>query len=158
MLFRSDPIDRLEDSLNDIIPDSPTKPYDMYEVIGAIVDNGEFLEIQKDYAKNIIIGFARFNGQSVGIVANQPKYLAGVLDSNASRKGARFVRFCDAFNIPIVSLVDVPGFLPGTGQEYNGVILHGAKLLYAYGEATVDRKSTRLNSSHTTVPRMPSSA
>ena len=125
----TDPIDRLEDSLNDIIPDSPTKPYDMYEVIGAIVDNGEFLEIQKDYAKNIIIGFARFNGQSVGIVANQPKYLAGVLDSNASRKGARFVRFCDAFNIPIVSLVDVPGFLPGTGQEYNGVILHGAKLL-----------------------------
>lgn len=104
----TDPIDRLEDSLNDIIPDSPTKPYDMYEVIGAIVDNGEFLEIQKDYAKNIIIGFARFNGQSVGIVANQPKYLAGVLDSNASRKGARFVRFCDAFNIPIVSLVDVP--------------------------------------------------
>ena len=98
----TDPIDRLEDSLNDIIPDSPTKPYDMYEVIGAIVDNGEFLEIQKDYAKNIIIGFARFNGQSVGIVANQPKYLAGVLDSNASRKGARFVRFCDAFNIPIV--------------------------------------------------------
>ena len=88
--------------LNDIIPDSPNKPYDMYEVIGAIVDNGEFLEIQKDYAKNIIIGFARFNGQSVGIVANQPKYLAGVLDSNASRKGARFVRFCDAFNIPIV--------------------------------------------------------
>ena len=144
----TDPIDRLEDSLNDIIPDSPTKPYDMYEVIGAIVDNGEFLEIQKDYAKNIIIGFARFNGQSVGIVANQPKYLAGVLDSNASRKGARFVRFCDAFNIPIVSLVDVPGFLPGTGQEYNGVILHGAKLLYAYGEATVPKITVTLRKSY----------
>ena len=120
----------------------------MYEVIGAIVDNGEFLEIQKDYAKNIIIGFARFNGQSVGIVANQPKYLAGVLDSNASRKGARFVRFCDAFNIPIVSLVDVPGFLPGTGQEYNGVILHGAKLLYAYGEATVPKVTITLRKSY----------
>src|SRR5699024_2680746 len=131
-----------------IIPDSPNKPYDMYEVIGAIVDNGEFLEIQKDYAKNIIIGFARFNGQSVAIVANQPKYLAGVLDSNASRKGARFVRFCDAFNIPIVSLVDVPGFLPGTGQEYNGVILHGAKLLYAYGEATVPKVTITLRKSY----------
>ena len=129
----SDPIDRLDDSLNDIIPDSPNKPYDMYEVIGAIVDTGEFLEVQKDYARNIIIGFTRFNGQSVGLVANQPKFLAGVLDSNASRKAARFVRFCDAFNIPLVTLVDVPGFLPGTGQEYNGVILHGAKLLYAYG-------------------------
>ena len=144
----TDPIDRLEDSLNDIIPDNPNKPYDMYEVIGAIIDNGEFLEIQKDYSKNIIIGFARFNGQSVGIVANQPKYLAGVLDSNASRKGARFVRFCDAFNIPIVSLVDVPGFLPGTGQEYNGVILHGAKLLYAYGEATVPKVTITLRKSY----------
>ena len=144
----TDPIDRLEDSLNEIIPDSPNKPYDMYEVISAIVDNGEFLEIQRDYAKNIIIGFARFNGQSVGIVANQPKYLAGVLDSNASRKGARFVRFCDAFNIPIVSLVDVPGFLPGTGQEYNGVILHGAKLLYAYGEATVPKVTVTLRKSY----------
>ena len=109
----TDPIDRLEDKLNDIIPDSAKRSYDMYDVIGAIVDNGEFLEIQRDYAKNIIIGFARFNGQSVGIVANQPKVLAGVLDSNASRKAARFVRFCDAFNIPLVTLVDVPGFLPG---------------------------------------------
>ena len=135
----TDPIDRLEDSLNDIIPDNPNKPYDMYEVIGAIVDNGEFLEIQKDYSKNIIIGFARFNGQSVGIVANQPKYLAGVLDSNASRKGARFVRFCDAFNIPLLTLVDVPGFLPGVNQEYEGIIRHGAKLLYAYCEATVPK-------------------
>ena len=144
----TDPIDRLEDSLNDIIPDSPNKPYDMYEVISAIVDNGEFLEIQKDYAKNIIIGFARFGGQSVGIVANQPKFLAGVLDCNASRKGARFVRFCDAFNIPIVSLVDVPGFLPGTGQEYNAVILHGAQLLYAYGEATVPKITITLRKSY----------
>ena len=144
----TDPIDRLEDSLNEIIPDSPNKPYDMYEVIGAIVDNGEFLEVQQDYAKNIIIGFARFNGQSVGVVANQPKFLAGVLDSNASRKGARFVRFCDAFNIPLVTLVDVPGFLPGTGQEYNGVILHGAKLLYAYGEATVPKVTVTLRKSY----------
>ena len=144
----NDPIDRLEDSLNDIIPDSATRPYDMYEVIGAIVDNGEFLEVQRDYAKNLIVGFARFNGQSVGIVANQPKYLAGVLDSNASRKGARFVRFCDAFNIPLVTLVDVPGFLPGTGQEYNGVILHGAKLLYAFGEATVPKVTVTLRKSY----------
>lgn len=148
ILTCSDPIDRLEDSLNDIIPDSPNKPYDMYEVIGAVVDNGEFLEVQQDYAKNIIIGFARFNGQSVGVVANQPKFLAGVLDSNASRKGARFVRFCDAFNIPLVTLVDVPGFLPGTGQEYNGVILHGAKLLYAYGEATVPKVTVTLRKSY----------
>ena len=144
----TDPIDRLEDSLNEIIPDSANKAYDMYEVIGAIVDNGEFLEVQRDFAKNIIIGFARFNGQSVGIVANQPKFLAGVLDCNASRKGARFVRFCDAFNIPIVSLVDVPGFLPGTGQEYNAVILHGAKLLYAYGEATVPKVTITLRKSY----------
>ncbi len=144
----TDPIDRVDDALNEIIPESPNRPYDMYEVIGAIIDNGEFLEIQRDYAKNIIIGFARFNGRSVGIVANQPKFLAGVLDSNASRKAARFVRFCDAFNIPIVSLVDVPGFLPGTGQEYNGVILHGAKLLYAYGEATVPKVTVTLRKSY----------
>ena len=143
-----DPIDRLEDKLNEIIPESAKMSYDMYEVIGSIVDNGEFLEVQKDYAKNIIIGFARFNGQSVGIVANQPKVLAGVLDSNASRKAARFVRFCDAFNIPLVTLVDVPGFLPGTGQEYNGVILHGAKLLYAYGEATVPKVTITLRKSY----------
>ena len=144
----SDPIDRLEDALNEIIPESAKQSYDMYDVIGAIIDNGEFLEVQRDYAKNIIIGFARFNGQSVGIVANQPKVLAGVLDSNASRKGARFVRFCDAFNIPLVTLVDVPGFLPGTGQEYNGVILHGAKLLYAYGEATVPKVTVTLRKSY----------
>lgn len=144
----NDPIDRLEDSLNEIIPESPSKPYDMYEVIGAIVDNGEFLEVQREFSRNLIVGFARFNGQSVGVVANQPKFLAGVLDSDASRKGARFVRFCDAFNIPIVTLVDVPGFLPGTGQEYNGVILHGAKLLYAYGEATVPKITITLRKSY----------
>lgn len=144
----SDPIDRLEDSLNDIIPDSPNKPYDMYEVLGSVIDNGEFLEVHKDYAPNIIVGFARFNGASVGIVANQPKVLAGVLDSNSSRKAARFVRFCDAFNIPIVTFVDVPGFLPGTQQEYNGVILHGAKLLYAFGEATVPKITITLRKSY----------
>jgi len=135
----TDPIDRLEDSLNDIIPDSPTKPYDMYEVIGAIVDNGEFLEIQKDYAKNIIIGFARLAGRSVGIVANQPAYLAGVLDIDASDKAARFIRFCDCFNIPLITFEDVPGFLPGTVQEHNGIIRHGAKIVYAYAEATVPK-------------------
>jgi len=143
-----DPADRVDDALNDIIPDNPKRSYDMYKVIGSIVDNGEFLEVQRDYAKNIIIGFARMNGQAVGVVANQPKVLAGVLDSNASRKGARFVRFCDAFNIPLVTLVDVPGFLPGTGQEYNGVILHGAKLLYAYGEATVPKVTVTLRKSY----------
>ncbi len=144
----NDPIDRLEDALNEIIPESAKQSYDMYDVIGAVIDNGEFLEVQRDFAKNIIVGFARFNGQAVGIVANQPKVLAGVLDSNASRKGARFVRFCDAFNIPIVTFVDVPGFLPGTGQEYNGVILHGAKLLYAYGEATVPKVTVTLRKSY----------
>ena len=144
----TDPVDRMEDRLNEIIPENPNKPYDMYEVVASIVDNGEFLEVQPDYAKNIIVGFARMNGRSVGIVANQPKYMAGVLDCNASRKGARFVRFCDAFNIPLVSLVDVPGFLPGTGQEYNAVILHGAKLLYAYGEATVPKVTVTLRKSY----------
>lgn len=144
----NDPIDRLDDNLNEIIPDSANQAYDMYDVIGTIVDNSEFLEVHADYAKNIITGFARFNGQSVGIIANQPKVMAGCLDSNASRKGARFVRFCDAFNIPLVTLVDVPGFLPGTGQEYNGVILHGAKLLYAYGEATVPKVTVTLRKSY----------
>ena len=144
----ADPIDRKEDLLNEIIPDNPNMAYNMYEVIGAVVDNGEFLEVQRDFAQNIIIGFARFNGQSVGIVANQPKVYAGVLDVNASRKAARFVRFCDAFNIPIITLVDVPGFLPGTGQEYNAVILHGAKLLYAYGEATVPKITVTLRKSY----------
>ena len=143
-----DPINRLEDALNSIIPDNPNKPYDVKEVIHGIVDNGEFLEIQQNYAPNIVVGFARFNGMSVGIVANQPKYLAGVLDINSSRKGARFVRFCDAFNIPIVTLVDVPGFLPGTGQEYGGIILHGAKLLYAYGECTVPKVTVILRKNY----------
>ena len=143
-----DPINRMEDSLNEIIPEDPNKAYDMYKVIAAITDNNEFFEVQPRFARNIIVGFARFNGQSVGIVANQPSCYAGVLDVNASRKGARFVRFCDAFNIPIVSLVDVPGFLPGTGQEYNAVILHGAKLLYAYGEATVPKITVTLRKSY----------
>lgn len=144
----TDPIDRKEDLLNEIIPDDPNQAYDMYKVIKAVTDNGEFFEVQPKFAKNIITGFARFNGQSVGIVANQPSAYAGVLDANASRKGARFVRFCDAFNIPIVSLVDVPGFLPGTGQEYNAVILHGAQLLYAYGEATVPKITITLRKSY----------
>ncbi len=144
----TDPIDRLEDKLNTIIPDEANRPYDMYEVIGAIVDHGEFLEVHRDYARNIIVGFARFNGQSVGLVANQPMVMAGCLDINASRKAARFVRFCDAFNIPLVTLVDVPGFLPGTGQEYNGVITHGAKLLYAFGEATVPKVTVTLRKAY----------
>ena len=144
----TDSLSRLEDSLNEIIPDSPNKPYDMYEVIRAIVDNGDFLEVHESFAKNVITCFARFNGQSVGIIANQPKYMAGVLDINASRKAARFVRFCDAFNIPLVTLVDVPGFLPGTGQEYGGVITHGAKLLFAYCEATVPKVTVTLRKSY----------
>ncbi len=144
----SDPAGRVDDHLNQIIPDNPNKPYDMYEVIGSIADDGKFFEIHKDFAKNIIVGFAHMNGRSVGIVANQPKVLAGVLDINASRKAARFVRFCDAFNIPIVSLVDVPGFLPGTQQEYGAVITNGAKLLYAYGEATVPKVTVELRKSY----------
>jgi len=134
-----DPIDRLDESLNYFIPDNPNKPYDVKDVIHSIVDYGEFMEVARHFAPNIVIGYGRFNGMSVGIVANQPNYLAGVLDINASRKAARFVRFCDAFNIPILTLVDVPGFLPGTAQEYGGIIIHGAKLLYAYGEATVPK-------------------
>ncbi len=134
-----DPIDRLEDTLNEIIPESANKPYDVKDVIHAVADYHEFLEVQRHYAPNMITGFAHFNGMPVGIVANQPNYLAGVLDINSSRKAARFVRFCDAFNIPIVTFVDVPGFLPGTAQEYGGIILHGAKLLFAYGEATVPK-------------------
>ena len=144
----NDPIERKEDFLNEIIPDSPNDPYDMYQVINAIVDDGKFLEVHKDYAKNLIVGFARFGGTAVGIVANQPKHLAGVLDINSSRKGARFVRFCDAFNIPVVTLVDVPGFLPGTQQEYGGIIVHGAKLLYAYGEATIPKVTVTLRKSY----------
>jgi acetyl-CoA carboxylase carboxyltransferase component len=134
-----DPPDRAEPELAGIIPDSPTKPYDMTRVIELVVDDGEFLEVAPLHAQNIVVGFARLNGHSVGVVGNQPRALAGVLDIAASIKAARFVRFCDAFNIPLVTFVDVPGFLPGTTQEYGGIILHGAKLLYAYSEATVPK-------------------
>ena len=144
----NDPIERKEDLLNDIIPSSPSQPYNILDVVYAIVDNGEFLNVQRHYAQNIVTGFAKFNGTPVGIVANQPNYLAGVLDINASRKAARFVRFCDAFNIPIITLVDVPGFLPGSAQEYGGIILHGAKLLFAYGEATVPKITITLRKSY----------
>lgn len=148
MVATADLPGRVDDSLNEIIPDNPNKAYDMYRVIGSIVDDGRFLEVHRSWAKNIIIGFAHMNGRSVGIVANQPKILAGVLDINASRKAARFVRFCDAFNIPLVTLVDVPGFLCGTQQEYGGIISHGAKLLYAYGEATVPKVTVTLRKSY----------
>ncbi len=144
----SDPISRTSDILNSIVPDSPNKAYDMYKVINEIVDDGDFFEIHKDFARNIIVGFAHMGGRGVGIVANQPQMLAGVLDINASRKAARFVRFCDAFNIPIVTLVDVPGFLPGTQQEYGAVIQNGAKLLYAYGEATVPKVTVTLRKAY----------
>ena len=143
----TDPVSRCDDSLNEIISDNANKSYDMYGVIKSIVDDGKFLEVHAGYAKNIIVGFARMNGQSVGVVANQPGILAGVLDVNASRKGARFVRFCDAFNIPLVTLVDVPGFLCGTQQEYGAIITNGAKLLYAYGEATVPKVTVTLRKS-----------
>ena len=135
----NDSITRLEDSLNDIIPDNANKPYDMAEVIRAIVDNGEYLESAPGYAKNIITCFARFNGQSVGIIANQPNVKAGCLDIDSSDKAARFIRFCNAFNIPLVNLVDVPGFLPGKNQERGGIIRHGAKLIFAYSQATVPK-------------------
>src|SRR6056300_1270766 len=130
---------RIETSLDTLIPDNPNTPYDMKELILKLADEGDFYEIQEDYAKNIITGFIRLEGQTVGVVANQPMVLAGCLDIDSSRKAARFVRFCDAFEIPILTLVDVPGFLPGTAQEYGGVIKHGAKLLFAYGEATVPK-------------------
>jgi len=123
--------------LDTLIPDSATKPYDMKELIHALADESDFFEIQEAFAKNIITGFIRMDGQTIGVVANQPMVLAGCLDIDSSRKAARFVRFCDAFNIPILTLVDVPGFLPGTAQEYGGVIKHGAKLLFAYAQATV---------------------
>jgi acetyl-CoA carboxylase carboxyltransferase component len=144
----TDPIDRKEDLLNEIIPNNPNKPYDVKDVIYSVVDYGEFMEVQRNYAQNIITGYAKFNGSPVGIVANQPNFLAGVLDINASRKAARFVRFCDAFNIPIVTFVDVPGFLPGSAQEYGGIIIHGAKLLFAYGEATVPKVTITLRKSY----------
>ena len=135
----ADPIDREAPALNAIVPENANQPYDMRDVIRAVVDGGDWLEVQEHYARNILIGFARLGGQSVGIVANQPAHLAGALDIDASVKGARFVRFCDAFNIPLVTLEDVPGFLPGTRQEFGGIIRHGAKLLFAFAEATVPK-------------------
>ena len=135
----ADPWDRLEESLDTLIPDNANQPYDMHEVIRKMVDEGDFFEVQPAHAANIICGFGRMEGSTVGVVANQPMILAGCLDINASKKAARFVRYCDAFNIPIVTLVDVPGFLPGTSQEHNGIIKHGAKLLFAYAEATVPK-------------------
>jgi propionyl-CoA carboxylase beta chain len=137
--YTTDTADRLEKSLDTLIPDTPNKPYDMKELIGKVVDDGEFFELQPDNAKNIVIGFGRMEGHPVGIVANQPLVLAGCLDIRSAIKAARFVRFCDAFNIPLVTFVDVPGFLPGTAQEYGGIIKHGAKLLYAYAECTVPK-------------------
>ncbi|MCD2259396.1 acyl-CoA carboxylase subunit beta [Psychroserpens luteolus] len=131
--------DEIRDSLSTIVPDNANKPYDMHDVIKGIIDEDSFYEIHKDHAENIIVGFARLGGRSIGIVANQPMFLAGVLDVNSSKKAARFVRFCDCFNIPLLVLEDVPGFLPGTDQEWNGIIVHGAKLLYAFSEATVPR-------------------
>ncbi len=131
--------DRIDTSLDTLVPDNPNLPYDMHELITKVADEGDFYEIQKDFAKNILVGFIRLEGKTVGVVGNQPMVLAGCLDSDASRKAARFVRFCDCFDIPILTFVDVPGFLPGTSQEFGGVIKHGAKLLYAYGEATVPK-------------------
>jgi propionyl-CoA carboxylase beta chain len=134
-----DPSDRTDENLQHLVPADPNRPYDMHEIIQSVIDNKHFLEVQPGYAKNIICGFARFAGQPVGIVANQPAHLAGVLDINSSVKAARFVRFCDAFNLPLITFVDVPGFLPGTAQEFGGIIKHGAKLLYAFSEATVPK-------------------
>ena len=139
VLATSDPIDRQEPSLDTLVPDNPNKPYDMHEVIAKIADEGNFYEIQRDFAGNILCGFIRVNGSTVGVVANQPIVLAGCLDIDSSKKAGRFVRFCDAFNIPILTLCDVPGFLPGTAQEYGGIIKNGSKLLFAYAEATVPK-------------------
>ena len=135
----TDPVDREDAALDDLVPEQATQPYDMRDLIRAVCDQGEFLEVHEHYARNILVGFARLGGQSVGVVANQPAHLAGTLDIDASVKGARFVRFCDAFNIPLVTLEDVPGFLPGTQQEFGGIIRHGAKLLFAFAEATVPK-------------------
>jgi len=135
----TDDITRADEILQKIVPDDPNKPYDIKEIISTVVDDKIFLEVQPYYAQNIVVGFARMGGKTVGIVANQPAHLAGVLDINSSVKGARFVRFCDAFNIPLITFVDVPGFLPGTTQEFGGIIKHGAKLLYAFSEATVPK-------------------
>jgi len=135
----TDPADRADAALDTMVPAQSNQPYDIKDVIHAVIDDGYFFEVQEHYAKNMVVGFARLDGRSVGIVANQPQVLAGTLDINASVKGARFVRFCDCFNIPLVTFEDVPGFLPGTAQEYGGIIKHGAKLLYAFAEATVPK-------------------
>jgi propionyl-CoA carboxylase beta chain len=135
----SDPWDRIATALNALVPEDPLKPYDIKDAIHAIADEGEFFEVHEHFAKNLVVGLARLDGRPVGIVANQPSFLAGVLDINASVKGARFVRFCDAFNIPLITFEDVPGFLPGTQQEFGGIIKHGAKLLFAFAEATVPK-------------------
>lgn len=135
----TDPVDRTDEELNFLVPENPNKPYDIRDVIKRVVDHGEFLEVHEHYAPNLVVGFARLGGKSVGVVGNQPAVLAGVLDINSSLKGARFIRFCDAFNIPLITFEDVPGFLPGTAQEFGGIIKHGAKLLYAYCEATVPK-------------------
>jgi propionyl-CoA carboxylase beta chain len=135
----ADPVDREDAELDTLVPDNPTKPYDMHDVIRRVVDEGDFLEVNERWAENIVCGFARLGGHSVGVVGNQPRSLAGVLDIDASIKAARFVRTCDAFNVPLVTFVDVPGFLPGTAQEWGGIIRHGAKLLYAFAEATVPK-------------------
>src|SRR5919197_1209402 len=134
-----DSADRVDEELQTVVPDQPNKPYDIRDIVRTVLDDRYFFEIQAEYAPNLLIGFGRLNGRPVGIVANQPAHLAGCLDINASLKGARFVRFCDCFNLPIVTFEDVPGFLPGTAQEYGGIIKHGAKLLYAYCEATVPK-------------------
>src|SRR5205807_1248290 len=135
----TDPADRADAALDKIVPTESDQPYDIKDVIHGVIDDGYFFEVQEHYARNIVVGFARLNGRPVGMVANQPAFLAGVLDINASTKGARFVRFCDAFNIPLITFEDVPGFLPGTQQEYGGIIRHGAKLLFAFAEATVPK-------------------
>ena len=135
----NDPIDRVDESLDSLVPDDSSVPYDIKDVITTVVDDGYFFEVQEHYARNIVVGFARLNGRPVGIVANQPNFLAGVLDISASIKGARFVRFCDCFNIPLITFEDVPGFLPGVQQEHGGIITHGAKLLFAFAEATVPK-------------------
>jgi propionyl-CoA carboxylase beta chain len=138
-LAATDPIDRVEPKLNTLVPEASNRPYEIRDVINHVVDDGYFFEVQQMFAPNICVGFARLGGRSVGIIANQPAYLAGVLDIAASVKGARFVRFCDCFNIPLVTFEDVPGFLPGVSQEHGGIITHGAKLLYAFAEATVPK-------------------
>jgi propionyl-CoA carboxylase beta chain len=139
VIENDDPVDRQDEELNRLVPENPNKPYDIKEIIKRVMDNGEFLEVHENFAQNIVVGFARMSGKPVGIIGNQPAVLAGVLDIDSSDKGARFVRFCDAFNIPLITFEDVPGFLPGKNQEFGGIIRHGAKLLYAYAEATVPK-------------------